>query len=228
MDHQPAWNTGRHHDAPLGPAPCVHPTASIKNCDIGEWTEIGAYTNMVDSVLDDYSYVASYHSYIMYARIGKFTSIASHVRINPTNHPTDRVTQHHCTYRRRQYGFDDRDDDDIFKWRKAHTVHIGHDVWIGHGAIILPGVRVGNGAVVGAGAVVSKDVAAYHVVVGTPAYYIRTRFDSRTVAAFQAIRWWDWDHQTLKKRFQDLLNPNDFIAKYGSHISPAQSLKHGQ
>ena len=46
-------------------------------------------------------------SHIHQCQIGKFCSIASHVRINPGNHPMQRVTQHHMTYRRIEYGFAD-------------------------------------------------------------------------------------------------------------------------
>lgn len=214
MDHFPAWYLHPDQEPPLGPEPCIDPTAIVQNSTVRTWTEIGAFATVVDSSLDDYSYIAPFHASIMYTAIGKFTSIASHVRINPTNHPMDRVTQHHCTYRRRQYGFDETDDASVFKWRQDQAVTIGHDVWIGHGAIVLPGVTVGNGAVIGAGAVVSRDVAPYQVVVGSPARPIRMRFDARTVAALQDIGWWHWDHAVLKKRFGDLLDPDRFISKY--------------
>ena len=42
-------------------------------------------------------------------------------------------------------------------------------VSIGANATILPGVRLGSYAFVGAGAVVTRDVAAFELVVGTPA-----------------------------------------------------------
>ena len=102
MDHFPAWHPHPDQQPSLGPDPCIDPTAIVQNCTIGAWTEIGAFTTLVDSALDDYSYIAPFHANVMYAAIGKFTSFASHVRINPTNHPMNRVSQHHCTYRRRQ------------------------------------------------------------------------------------------------------------------------------
>jgi acetyltransferase-like isoleucine patch superfamily enzyme len=46
---------------------------------------------------------------------------------------------------------------------------------IGTSAILLPGVTVGKGALVGAGAVVTHDVAAYAVVAGVPARFLRWR-----------------------------------------------------
>ena len=196
----------------LSPQPTIHPTCHLVDCEIGGWTELGAHTSMVESTFGDYSYTAG-NVMIAYCDIGKFCSIAADVRINPGNHPMGRVTQHHFTYRRAQYGFGE-DDETFFDWRRAHRCQIGHDVWIGHGAIILPGVSIGNGAVVGAGAVVSKNVEPYTIVVGVPAKPIRKRFPDETIAKLQAIAWWDWDHETLKARFEDLLNVEQFVERW--------------
>ena len=57
----------------------------------------------------------------------------------------------------------------------AGSVNIGAFVWIGAGVTILPGMTIGEGAVVGAGSVVSKDVAAYSIVAGNPARFIKHR-----------------------------------------------------
>lgn len=54
-------------------------------------------------------------------------------------------------------------------------VSVGDYAWIASHAIVLPGVTIGEGAVVAAGAVVTKDVAAYTLVGGNPAHYIRDR-----------------------------------------------------
>lgn len=54
-------------------------------------------------------------------------------------------------------------------------VVIEDDADIGVGAILLPGVTVGRGAQIGAGSVVTQDVPAYHVVVGSPARFLRER-----------------------------------------------------
>jgi len=48
-------------------------------------------------------------------------------------------------------------------------VVIEDDTWIGFNATILKGVTIGRGAIVGAASVVTKDVAAYTVVIGSPA-----------------------------------------------------------
>src|SRR5262245_8802730 len=156
----------------LGPAPTVHESCRIRDASIGAWTALGPNTTISEATFGDYSYTAGDVS-IIYADVGKFCSIASHVRINPGNHPMWRVTQHHMTYRRVQYGLAETDDRGFFEWRRADRVRVGNDVWIGHGAILLPGVTVATGAVIGAGAVVSKDVGPYVVAVGVPARPLR-------------------------------------------------------
>jgi phosphonate metabolism protein (transferase hexapeptide repeat family) len=198
----------------LGDYPTVHPSCRLYACHVGAWTDLGANTSMVESTFGDYSYAAG-DVQIIYADVGKFCSIASHVRINPGNHPMGRVTQHHMTYRRAQYGFAETDDAEFFDWRRAHRCHVGHDVWIGHGAIVLPGVSIGTGAVVGAGAVVTKDVPPYTVVAGVPARPIRRRFDEPTCERLLAIAWWEWDRETLAARFAELNDVAAFVQRYG-------------
>lgn len=182
-------------------------------------TTLGAYTQILDqSVLEecdigDYSYLAGYNQ-VAYARIGKFCSIATFVRINPGNHPTYmRVAQHHFTYRSAMFGFGE-DDASFFDWRREDRVTIGHDVWIGHNATVMPGVTIGNGAVVGTGAVATKDVEPYAIVAGIPAKKIRMRFDGETIAKIERVAWWNWDEETIKARLADFRNFEQFKEKY--------------
>lgn len=66
--------------------------------------------------------------------------------------------------------------------------HIGRDCWIGMRAIIISGVRIGDGAVVAAGSVVTKDVAAYDIVGGVPARFLKKRFiDDAEISAHQEM-----------------------------------------
>lgn len=198
----------------LGKQPHIHETARVKDSQLGAWTELGPNTTIVESTFGDYSYAAGDVS-IIYSDVGKFCSIASHVRLNPGNHPMDRVMQHHATYRLAQYGLGDQDDEAFFNWRRADKVTVGNDVWIGHGAILLPGVTVGLGAVVGAGAVVTKNVEPYTIVVGVPAKPLRMRFPPDVAAAITATAWWDWPRELLEERIGDFNDLETFLKKYG-------------
>jgi phosphonate metabolism protein (transferase hexapeptide repeat family) len=198
---------------PLGDAPSIHPSAWLHDCRIGSWTEIGPNTQMSECTVGDYTYTSG-DVMALYTDIGKFCSIASHVRVNPSNHPMERVSQHHFTYRRVQYGFDSENDAGIFTWRRADRCQIGHDVWLGHAVTVMPGVKIGIGAVVGSGAVVTKDIGPYEIAVGVPARPIRKRFSEEVIAAMLRIAWWDWDHETIKARFHDFLDTPAFIARY--------------
>jgi maltose O-acetyltransferase len=47
--------------------------------------------------------------------------------------------------------------------------------WLGRNVVILPGVTIGEGAIVASGAIVNKDVAAFTIVGGVPAKFIKNR-----------------------------------------------------
>lgn len=199
----------------LGLTPTIDPAASVRDCTLGRYCEVGARTTLIEVAMGDYSYVVN-DAQITYTTIGKFCSIAAMTRINPGNHPMQRASQAHFTYRASAYFPGESDEAAFFDWRRHHRVDIGHDVWIGHGAIVLPGRSIGNGAIVAAGAVVTKDVPAYTIVGGNPAYVIRRRFPDDIADRLSALAWWDWDHETLRGALPDFraLAVEDFLAKY--------------
>jgi phosphonate metabolism protein (transferase hexapeptide repeat family) len=199
----------------LSHEPLIDPSAEVRDCTLGAYTEVGARTTLLEVALADYSYVVN-DSDIAYAQIGKFCSIAAMTRINPGNHPMHRASQSHFTYRASQYFAGEADEPALFAWRRARRVTIGHDVWIGHGAIVLPGRSIGDGAVVAAGAVVTKDVPAYAIVAGNPARPIRQRFPAEIAARMQALAWWDWPHSRLRRALPDFrsLSAEAFLDRY--------------
>jgi phosphonate metabolism protein (transferase hexapeptide repeat family) len=201
----------------LSTEPTIEPTARLRDCRLGRYTEVGARTLLLETTMDDYSYIVQ-DGEVAYTKVGKFCSIASHVRINPPNHPMQRASQAHFSYRSSAYWPGEPDEAALFDWRRSTPVVIGNDVWIGHGAVILPGRCIGTGAVIGAGAIVTHDVAPYSIVVGNPARLVRRRFTEAVAERLQALAWWDWDHERLRRALPDFraLPVEAFLDKHGA------------
>ncbi|WP_257305655.1 CatB-related O-acetyltransferase [Geothrix campi] len=87
---------------------------------------------------------------------------------------------------------------------KGDTV-VGNDVWIGYDALIMPGVRIGNGAIISSRSVVVGDVPAYTIVGGNPAKPLRTRFPDATIAALEALAWWDWPVEMITRNLDAIV-----------------------
>jgi hypothetical protein len=86
----------------LSTEPAVDPAASVRDCKLGAYTEVGARTILLEVTMADYSYVVN-DAQITYTTTGKFCSIAAMTRINPGNHPMHRASQAHFTYRASSY-----------------------------------------------------------------------------------------------------------------------------
>ena len=185
----------------------------MKICTFGSYVELGDHCTVEETDLGDYTYLFGSND-VIFAKLGKFNSIATGVRINPVNHPMrERAAAHHLTYRAAHYGLGE-DDPSIIQWRRSRKVVTGNDVWIGHNAVIMGGVALGDGAVVGAGAVVTHNVAPYEIVGGVPAQHIGWRYNNDTIAALLRIRWWDWTREQLQKQLPDLNDVSTLIRKY--------------
>jgi phosphonate metabolism protein (transferase hexapeptide repeat family) len=200
----------------LGLAPSIDPTASVRDCQLGAYTEVGARTRLLECRFGDYSYIVQ-DGEANATTVGKFCSIASHVRLNPGNHPMERAAQAHFTYRASAYWPEEPDEAALFEWRRSTPVVLGHDVWLGHGVVVLPGRSIGTGAVVGANAVVTRDIPPYAIAVGNPARVVRPRFPPAIAERLLALAWWDWSHAALRLALPDFrgLAIEAFLEKYG-------------
>lgn len=141
----------------------VRDGAMVVDSTLGQYTDVGAGSRLSGVELGDYSYCDCLCD-LANTTVGRFSNIASFVRIGATDHPLDRAALHHFTYRSAKYWADAEDDAAWFEKRHSRRSTIGHDTWIGHGAQIKPDVVVGNGAVVASGAIVTKNVPPYAIV----------------------------------------------------------------
>ncbi|GFE66123.1 chloramphenicol acetyltransferase [Litoreibacter roseus] len=195
--------------------PFLHEDVTVHDVTYGGFVEIGRGTRMSNVVMGDYSYCDRYCD-IANARIGKFSNIASFVRIGATDHPMEKASLHHFHYRSDDYWDDVAADLDWFAHRASRLAEFGHDTWIGHNAQIKPEVTLGHGAVVASGAVVTTDVAPYTIVAGIPARPVRDRLDAETADRMTKLAWWNWDHDTLRSRLKDFrsMTAAAFLDKY--------------
>lgn len=200
----------------LSPAPTIGPGCEIRRSRLGRYTEVGEGSVLLDVELGDYSYCARLCD-IQNARVGKFSNIASMVRIGATDHPLDGAALHHFLYRSDDYWDDAEPDHDWFERRRSRLARIGHDTWIGHGAQVKPEVTLGHGAVVASGAVVTRDVAPYTIVAGVPARPLRPRQPPQIAERLIALAWWDWDHARLRAALPNFraLSAEAFLERYG-------------
>jgi len=105
----------------LSVEPTIDPSAKLHDVRLGTYCEVGARTILHEVTMDDYSYVVN-DAQVTYTSIGKFCSIAAMTRINPGNHPMQRASQAHFTYRASTYFPQENDDTEFFAWRRSHHV----------------------------------------------------------------------------------------------------------
>ncbi len=142
-----------------------------------------------------------YHYPINHERliIGKFCSIASGTKFlfNCANHTLKSLSTY--TFPLFYEDWDLNKSDVATAWDNKGDIVIGNDVWIGYEAIVMAGIHIGDGAIIASRAVVTKDVPPYTIVGGVPAKTIRKRFDEETVRKLEALKWWDWPLEKIRR-----------------------------
>ena len=188
-------------------------TVYLKSVIKGANIEVGDYTIYNDFVRDPRDFEKNnvlYHYPVNgdKLKIGKFCSIACGAKFLFTsgNHSMKSLSTYTFPIFFDEWGLDAKDIRDAWD-NKGDTV-IGNDVWIGYEAVIMSGVTIGDGAVIGTRAVVTKDVPPYTIVGGVPAKSIRRRFDDVTIEKLEALRWWDWDYEKIKRSIPAIQSGN--------------------
>ena len=184
-----------------------HSTVYLKNVITDPMIEVGDYTIYDDFVNDPrdfqrnnvlYHYPECNHDKL---KIGKFCSIACGAKFlfNAGNHTLNSMSTYTFPIFFEEWELSSDVDSIAQAWDNHGDIIVGNDVWIGYEAVIMSGVKIGNGAIIGTRAVVTKDVPPYTIVGGIPAKMIRRRFDDATIERLEALHWWDWDYEKIKR-----------------------------
>jgi len=184
--------------------------------------------SLIDSSIIGFGTYITNDSTIVKTKIGKYCSIADHVKTGFGGHPTMFVSTYPAFYYDTtiQLGFNllpsetnaekDEHSDNLytpFKFvdsEKKYLVIIGNDVWVGSHVLIMDGITIGTGAIVAAGAVVTKDVPPYAVVGGVPARIIKFRHNEEAIKRLLASEWWNQPIEWIKQNASRFLKPDIF------------------
>ena len=84
---------------------------------------------------------------------------------------------------------------------KTLSVKIGNDVFIGENTKIMSNVTIGDGVIVGARSIITsnKILESYAIYAGSPARFIKYRFEEDIVKELLKLKWWKYDKQSICK-----------------------------
>ncbi len=187
----------------------IYERCCVRNSKLGMNSVLYPDVTFQNSKLGDYSYVQR-HSIILNTEIGRFCSVAAHVKCGLGIHPVEEfVSTHPIFYSVLGQAGEVWADRSYFS--EFRPVRIGNDVLIGANVTILDGVSIADGAIVAAGAVVAADVPHYAVVGGIPATIIKFRFSENTRRQLLSAAWWNRDIEWIKANWRAFHSAGHFL-----------------
>lgn len=196
-----------------------YPGVNVRGTDLKGCNTLFKDVCCINCEVGKYSYIQQ-KSFLLNTHIGKFCSIADHVRTGFGNHPTQLMSTwpgfYYDTTSELKYTFyTGKPQIDIFKKTGPvggnFVVYIGNDVWIGSHVLIMDGVTIGDGAVIAAGAVVTKDVEPYAIYGGVPARLIKYRFSQERIQAFLDFKWWEKNDEWIRNNIEKFAKPDELL-----------------
>lgn len=188
-----------------------------EDCEIEGYC--GIFGSCYVPTIGSFSYIGADLFPMRYLKIGRYSSIASGLRIPYPNHPISRVTSSPVTYDPPLSFVAAAANDFCPEFSNYHPNPqksfpiIGNDVWIGEGVSLVPGITIGDGAAIAGYAVVTKDVPPYALVGGNPARIIRYRFPDKIIEGLLALEWWQYKFTDFSDLSLD--DPERFIDQLG-------------
>lgn len=162
-------------------------------------------TKLVDCNIGYATYISS-SCFFVKTKIGRYSSIASNVKVIAGTHPSSQyISTHPLFYTKRNFLGLNYNVNNTFQeyhyvdYNNNFYIEIGNDVWIGEDVRILDGVSIGDGAIIAAGALVTKNVPAYAIVGGVNAKIIKYRFDKESIEYLLQLQWWNKGEEWIKK-----------------------------
>ena len=180
---------------------------AISKSILGQHTKVDVFSALVESVLDDYSYIGA-NSTILHTRIGKFCSISNYCAIGGGSHPLNWVSTS-PVFNNSKSILNFRITDMPYN-PFAETI-IGNDVWVGSHCLIRAGVKISDGAVIGMGSVLTHDVGPYEVWARNPAKLIKKRFTDEEIEKLVKTEWWQWSEEKIQKYSDKFNNISAFL-----------------
>lgn len=183
----------------------IHKGTVVSGSKIGYGTYIGANTQLGN------------------AEIGRYSSIASNVKVVIATHPTKAFVStspmFFSTLEQTGKTYCDTSKFNEFLSVNGRSIIVGNDVWIGENVTIKGGVTIGDGAIVAMNACVTKNVPPYAIVGGVPAKIIRYRFEDSEIQKLLSIKWWNKSEDWIIKHSDLFLDINKFLKYFENENS---------